>query len=490
MDFLDPKKDFRHKILLFSGYFLISIAILIGTIILLYESYGYGINQNGQVIQNGLVYLSSTPNPASIYVNGKYKTTTNTSFTLPSGIYNFSLYLSGYRTWNRQIEIDGGSIVYFDYPLLIPNKLKTQEVKSYNGAPPIFSQSPNKQLLLVMIPNSKYNFDLYNLNNLTQAPSQISLPSNTVSNATSSESWQIVSWANDNQHVLLKHIYDGKTEYILFNTTNPNQSLNLTQTFNTTPFDSISLVNNNYDQYYLLNSSTQTLYEVSLSNPTQPTIVLNNVINFDPYLTNTILYATSKGAPSNEVFIEEKVGNSYYHIKTLVGGTTYLLNEASYNGVIYVACGAESENKVYIYRDPVSQLNNNPKQMPVPSQVLFVKNPNYLSFSDNAQFIMAENGSQFGVFDIVNQHGYNYNSVLPLQSPQAHATWMDGDRLSYVSGNKLVMFEYDHNYAQTLETASPNYSAFFDPNYKYIINVAQNQKNSNFSITKTSLVAS
>ena len=490
MDFLDPKKTFRHKILLFSGYFLISVAILIGTIILVYESYGYGINQNGQVIQNGLVYLSSTPNPANIYVNNKFKTTTNTSFTLPSGIYNFSLSLSGYRTWNRQIEIDGGSIVYFDYPLLIPNKLKTTTLKSYSAAPPLATQSPNKQSLLVMVPGTKYNFDLFNLNNLTQSPTQIVLPSNIVSSALSSESWQVVTWANDNQHVLLKHIYDNKTEYIMLDTNNPNQSVNLTQTFTSVPFDTISLVNDKYDQYYLLNSASQTLYEVSLSNISQPSVVLNNVISFDPYLTNTILYATTKGAPANEVYIEEKVGSSYYHIKTFVAGTTYLLNEASYNGVIYVACGAESENKVYIYRDPVSQLTNNPKQMPIPSQVLFVKDPNYLSFSDNAQFIMAENGSQFGVFDIVNQHGYNYNSVLPLQSPQAHANWMDGDRISYISGNKLVMFEYDHNYAQVLESAVPNYPAVFDPNYNYIFNFSNNPKTSSYDLTKTSLTAS
>ncbi len=490
MDFLDPKKNFQHKVLLYSGYFLISVAILIGTIVLVYESYGYGINQNGQVIQNGLIYLSSTPNPANIYINGKFRTTTNTSFTLPSGIYNFSLSLSGYRTWNRRIEIDGGSIVYFDYPLLIPNTLKTTNVKNYPSAPPLGSQSPSKQWLLIMIPNTKYNFDLYDLNNLTQPPTQISLPTNIVSNATSSESWQVVSWANDNQHVLLEHFYDGKDEYILLDTNNPSQSVNLTQTFSTTPFTSLSMVNDNYDQYYLLNSASQSLSEVNLSAPTQSTVVLNNVINFDPYLINTILYATAKGAPVGKVFIEEKVGNSYYHIKTFLSGSSYLLNEASYNGVIYVACGSQGESKVYIYRDPVSQLINNPKQMPIPSQVLFVKDPNYLSFSNNAQFIMAENGSQFGVFDIVNQHGYNYNSILPLQAPQAHAVWMDGDRLAYISGGKLVIFEYDHNYAQTLEDASPNYSPFFDPNYKYIFTLNQSSKNSSFNLTKTSLIAS
>jgi len=69
MDYLDPKKRFRHHVMLYVGYVLIGIAILIGTLVLLYQAYGFGLGKNGTVIQNGLFFFSSQPSPADIYVN-------------------------------------------------------------------------------------------------------------------------------------------------------------------------------------------------------------------------------------------------------------------------------------------------------------------------------------------------------------------------------------------------------------------------------------
>jgi hypothetical protein len=125
MDYLDPKKEARHRVLLFVGYILIGVAILIGTLVLLYQAYGFGIGKNGTVIQNGLVFVSSQPNPANIYLNNKLnKSQTNTRLTLPSGIYQVRLARDGYRDWQRTIEVEGGDVQHFDYPFLIPSKLK------------------------------------------------------------------------------------------------------------------------------------------------------------------------------------------------------------------------------------------------------------------------------------------------------------------------------------------------------------------------------
>jgi hypothetical protein len=268
---------------------------------------------------------------------------------------------------------------------------------------------------------------------------------------------------------------------------NPSQSFNLSQTLSGQTFTAITLDNEKYNLYYLYNAANQTLESVSLSNPNTPIVTMKNVLAYDSYGTNTILYATSSGAPAGKVDIDEQVSGQTYHIKTFPGGSTYLLDTAGYNGVIYVAAGVASENKVYIYRDPVGQLGADPNQAPVPSQVLFVTNPNYLSFSDNAQFIVADGAQQFGVYDIENSHGYNYTTTLPLDSPQVHATWMDGDRLTYISGGKVVIFDYDHNYQQTLVPSSSLDLPFFDSKYKYLYTITP-EDNSQVSLTQTSLL--
>lgn len=473
MDFLDPKKSRRDSIMLVAGYILVTIAVILGTIVLVYSAYGYGFGKNGSVIQNGFLYLSSTPSPANIYLNGSPHGTTNARLLLQEGIYNAVLKRPGYYTWSRTIELNGGTVESFTYPFLIPTTLTSTTYKSYGAAIQLITQSPNRQLLVVLQPGSDSQFDVYNLASPSTPPTTFSLPIGLLT-STTNESWQVIGWADDNQHVLIEHISAGTPEYILLDVANPTQSLNLSQTLSSFSFNQISLINNKYNQYYLYNSQTDTLNEVSLSNPTTPISTLTNIDAFAGYSNSTVLYATSKNAPAGKEDIDIYNGSNTYKVTELPAGTTYLLDIAAYNGTVYVAAGATSTNRVYVYQDPVSQLQNNPGSLPVPSWVLFVNDPNYISFSDSAQFIMIENGQQFAVYDIEGNHGYHYTTNYPLDSPQQHVSWMDGDRLTYVSGGKLLIFDYDNNYPHLLSDASPSYSAFFSPNYKQVYTVQDN----------------
>jgi hypothetical protein len=45
---------------------------------------------------------------------------------------------------------------------------------------------------------------------------------------------------------------------------------------------------------------------------------------------------------------------------------------------------------------------------------------------------------------------------------------MDGDRLLYTSGGKLIVFDYDHANPQTLIGADPAFVPAFDVNYKFV----------------------
>jgi hypothetical protein len=76
MDYLDPKKQARHRIIMLVGYVLIAGGIVTATLILLYQAYGFGIGKNGSVIQNGLTFFSSQPHPASITLNGNLPSAT------------------------------------------------------------------------------------------------------------------------------------------------------------------------------------------------------------------------------------------------------------------------------------------------------------------------------------------------------------------------------------------------------------------------------
>lgn len=472
MDFLDPARQARHRIILWVGYILIAAGIVIATLVLLYQAYGFGLGKNGTVIQSGLVFLSSQPHPANIYLNNKLNSSqTNARIALPAGIYHVQLTRDGYRNWQRTIEVEGGDVQHFDYPLLIPKKLADKKIQSYVSAPPLTTQSPDRRWLLVEKPGSMTSFELFDLKSSTKLSTELNLPEGLLTKAaTPGENWQLDDWAGDNKHVVLQHNFDGKSEFILIDRGDVAKSQNLNKVLSANP-SKLTLLDKKYDQYYLYDAKTASLQKAKLSAPASEP-VLEHVLAYQSYGSDTLLYATDSGAPAGKVLVKLKIGDNTYPERTFPAGGTYLLDLTKYSGTLYVAAGASNVDRTYIYKDPVGQLKKLPKHALVPAQVLHVTQPNFVSFSTNAQFIMAENGNQFGVYDIENEKGYNYITPQPLDAPQQHADWMDGNRLTYVTGGRLLMFDYDDTNQQIMMPAGSAYLPAFSPNFKFVYTLA------------------
>jgi hypothetical protein len=200
-----------------------------------------------------------------------------------------------------------------------------------------------------------------------------------------------------------------------------------------------------------------------------------------------MLYVTSDGAPSGKVLLKLLSGNQTITIRSLPLSPSYLVNLTEYSGVLYVAAGDMSNGQVYIYQNPIGQFTNQQGTI-VPSQILDVPGANYMSFSDNAQFIVVENGTNFGVYDVENQKAYNYTIPLPLDTPQLHATWMDGDRLVYISGGKLIVFDFDGTNQQTLMSENSAYPPDFSTNYSYVFSFAASPNSVKFELDQTPLL--
>ena len=466
MDYLDPKKQRRHRILLITGYIFIAIAIFITTIVLLYEAYGFGLGKNGEVVQNSFVFVSSQPAGSQIRLNGKLNSArTNARLSLVEGQYNLQINRTGYRPWQRPIAVIGGSVEHFDYPFLFPAKLTASTpLKQYDSAPGLATQSPDRRWLLVQQAGSGAAFEEYDLKNPKTAAVVVTVPDEII-NSGDSQSWQLVEWSNDNRHVLLKHVYNDKSEFILVDRSDPAQSVNLNTTFKLSP-TRVNLINKKFNQYYVYDGGNQTLQTVNLTDPT-PKPLLEHVLDYKSYGTNTLLYVSSSASRSDKVSIDLQQDGKTYALREAAANSPYLLDLTQYNGALYVVAGASTENKVYVFKNPVTQLNSELGTL-VPAYILKVASPNYVSFSDNAQFIMDENGSQFSVYDAQNDIGYTYDAKAPLDQPQPHAKWMDGAHLTYVSNGKLLVFDYDHANPQTLMSANSNYLPFFDPSYKFV----------------------
>ena len=277
MDYLDPRKDSFNNIMLLIGYVLIGVAILIAALVLTYQAKGFGVDKKGNVIQSGLTFFSSTPNPATIYVNNKKSNyQTNSRVVLPSGLYSVMLTRNGYYDWSRKIDLGGGDVQHFDYPFLFPKTLTSSNYQTYGGSIGLLTQSPDKRWLIVQKPTGINDLTLTDLKNFKKPAQDLALPENLLTKPKQSEAWTDSEWADDNQHVLLTHIVDSKTEFILLDRTAPEKSVNLNAKFNLNP-TKISLIDRKFDSYYLFNLPEGSLQSINL-NDQEPRSVLSGVI--------------------------------------------------------------------------------------------------------------------------------------------------------------------------------------------------------------------
>ncbi len=485
MDYLDPKKIKMHRLRLWLGYALVTVGIGMASIILLWQAYGYGV-KNGQVIQDGMIFLSSQPNPAYISVNGVLNSaTTNTRLTLPSGVYRFELSDPGYLPWTHTIPIFGGQVVHYDYPLLFPAKLTRSVITKYSAVPEVASQSPSQQYLVVSSPDNFNNFLLYDLTNPTAPAVTLSLPANLLTPSSGPQSWQVVGWADDNQHLLLEHIYTGGQEFIELDTQNPSQSINLNRQFNIN-LSVVSLDNLKYNQFYFYDATSQVLSSATLSNPT-PLQVATGVLAYKSYGSNEFLYVTSSGAPANQVAVYLQSAGKNYLVRYLPMSPTYLLNQASYNGNLYAVIGGSADSFVYLYENPLNQATAQNGAKIVPFLAMKITDPTFDSFAPTAQFVLVESGTNFVIYDIYNNLMYHYSVGLPLDAPQTHVNWMDGNRLVFVSNGKINEADYDNTNRHTLTPALAQFSQFFAPDYHSYFAIGQGK--SGVELYQTSLLA-
>jgi hypothetical protein len=456
------------------GYVLVGIAIVLATIILVYAAYGYSINtKTGSVVQNGLLFVNSQPSGANISLNGtSHGATTSARLVLATGSYSLKLTKSGYRDWQRNIVLDQQTVGRFVYPFLFPTKPRVTPVKTYPDAPNLISETPDRHWLLVEADGSNpsiISFDQFDTTNLTQAAQTISLPSGLLTNADQPGSVLTeVEWSTDNVHLLLKHDYQGGTEFIVLNRTSPTDSFNVNKVLNITPTE-VALRNSSINQLYIYDSSAQTLSVADTTRDVVDPAFLSHVLAFKGFGTSLLTYVTDNKMPAGQAQARIWDNGKTYALDNFPVSDNYLIDATQYQGAWYYAAGSSGDDHIKLYKNPLDSLQNTTVGKALPFISLRVASASKISFSTNARFIEVENGQQFGVYDFETGMRYQYTLQVPLAGAMH---WMDGHRLIVESGAKVFVMDYDGINQQSLTPTEFALGGYFSNDYNHLLTTA------------------
>lgn len=449
-----------------------AMAIALGAVILVYSTSGYGFNtKTGEIVQNGLLFVDSKPGNAGIYLNGKpANTSTAARLVLPAGNYTLGIKKTGYRDWQRPVELDQNAVARYVYPFLFPQKSLVTPVKNYIAQPPLLTQSPDHHWILVQDPNALASFDEFDTSSLTAPITPLQIPTNILSNPNAADgALNLVEWSTDNVNVLLQHTFAGSSEFIVFNRADPAKSFNVNKMFGVEPTQ-VALRNKKISQLYIYMQNGGTLALGDTGSGVLNTSFLTNVLAFKAYGNNILDYVTQQNVAAGLAQARIWDNGKSYPLYTFTAGTTYLVDTASYSGDDYYAAGSNTAGRVNVYKNPLHNLEDSAIGKATPSFFLKADGASKLSFSDNARFIELEGGQNFGVYDFETGDRYEYTLQTPVNAP---LRWMDGHRLmGQTASGQIFVMDYDSANPQTLGPTLISMGGYFSNDYNQLYTLA------------------
>jgi len=491
MDYLDPVKKRAHRIRLMIGYGLMAVAIGLSTLILLYIGSGFDFDRkNGGLLQNGQFYINAKPEAAWVSLNSKLqRPLTDARLVVPSGNYSIQLSRDGYRPWSRTVELEGGKVRRLDYPRLLPVNLKTDVIQTFTQKPDLISQSMNLEFILMRFAARPLTFLVIDSDEPTAIPAEATLPAELLVDPAVVGVIEVVEWAKNDRHVLLKHSVAGRVEYILFDREQPELSQNLTKHFSLSQPAVLSLSDGSNERFMVFDTVAKTVSLADIGRTVVDDPLLSNVLAVTGFEADKFLYVTPIEALADKVAIWLFQDGKQYLIREVPVSDRYLLAISKANGALALAAGSQADAKVAIYGDPVGYLDNNPgRKVPLASTILRVDKPEHVSFSVDSSVVVVYGGGQFASHEFEADRSYNF-SVNGAFDASVELRWMDEARLNYTGGGAAYSVDFDGSNVEKLVSAESDFGVYYDRPYDNLFSLAASADNALFQITLTSLKA-
>lgn len=463
------KKQFIIRRVILSVIATVSVAIIVTTAVLF--MLGYRINSSDGTLQQGaLLQFDSRPNNANVYVDGiLVGGRTATKQAVVAGAHSVTIAKDGYEDWNHELTVKPGTLTWLNYTRLVPKERKPQSVQRYEALAQIEFSPDYKWAIAHEAPDSP-SFHYIDLRS-EQVKSQIlTLPTSLYSEAESPDvahTFTIVRWNTPSRHVLIRHEYAGKLEWLVLDTHDISRSTNVTRSLNA-GFKDIQFAGTNGSSLYGL-TDDGLIRKLDLGAGTMSRAFITHVSGFRMFSTNILVYTGMHPEKENvQVAGVYRDGDEASNILREVEGDTPLrIATGEYFGDDYVAIAEGNEVTVLKGTYPRSQAQSATASL---RQYAVFEAPGTvgeLSFSISGEYIIAQVGAQFVSYDI------EYKRVARGVSTEATEgvrplSWLDAAHLWNDTDGNLTMRDFDGTNTHTIMRVAPGYDTSLSQNGRFL----------------------
>lgn len=464
--------------IIFSGIATLSV-LIIATFAILFML-GYRLDSgNGRLEQGALMQFDSTPNGADVFIDGRnIGSRTGTKQTVVAGTHSIKMTKSGYQDWNRTLSINAGTLTWLDYIRLVPHDRPVQTVTTYETLTNLVI-SPDNKWALAQEKADTPSFHLIDLRAEEVKSSLLELPQSSYSDATTPDvthSFAIVNWDNGGRYALIKHLYKDQTEWIVADTQNIAQTVNITQLLSV-GFSDIEFAGTSGKTFYAL-TTDGAIRKIDLAAATISRTFVTHVESFDLFDNTIISYVgLDPTDASKRVAGVYRDGDESPHVLRTINAADggLMVSFGRYFNDNYVALGEGSTVTLLKGSFPSSSSQDASSLAPLTSFELSGA-VTALSFSPGSNYVLAQSGASFESYEI--EHKRTEVGMLPTTAGASAPVlkWLDGSHLWTDDADTLVMRDFNGINPFSIMTVVPGYDASLSQNGRFFYAVGKTDK--------------
>lgn len=446
----------------FFTYGVMAVATVLLTAIAIFYVMGYRFNQASLTIeQGGLLQARSTPEGATILIDGKDRNNLKTPARayLSAGEHTVRMSLSGYQTWQRTFDLNAGQLLWLDYVRLIPENVSTAPVRAFSGVTDS-AFSPDRRWLYILENSNQPSFVLFDLSDETKpTAAETSIP---VDQLTLQDgkvgTFSILEWDFGSRALLVRHKNGDINEVLRIDRTRPDEAVNISKLFGL-EIGEVHFAGGNQNVVYA--QTGDVLRRLDIGSGTASATLVSGLKDFEIYGEDRIVFVANRqvaaGSSETRQIVgvyqngkEVQVRDFAADAKVKVALTEYFRNQ-------YLAVNS-GDGVVEIVRDPADKGAESPTYL----KFNLGRDVSWLKFSSNGRMLAAGSGNTWATHDL--EVAQTYLSTLDGADVTKPLVWLDDYYLWTDAGDKLRIVEFDGQNPREIAGVLPGNKASLSQN--------------------------
>ena len=294
----------------------------------------------------------------------------------------------------------------------------------------------------------------------------------------------MVAWAYDNKFVLVKHVFDGKTEWISVNTANKSEVKNVSVSLGVDAVD-VQFSRNDANTFYLLTANGEVrranIDQRSLSGP-----LLREVDNFSLYAGSTIAYATKPDANGvrsvGYLTADAKAPRVVEHFNDAVDiPLRIVINK--YYGRHYFVVAKGKDVTILTSELPASDMAD-PALFKKLTSLTLEDTVKWVGFSpDDHRFIYAQGENGLMVYDLDMSQAFHpviAGATEPIE-------WVDQFHFTAATGGELKIYDFDGTNSHVMMDRAASGTSSLLSNGKYLYGLQRDAANGTVHLSRATM---